>query len=118
MNSFWIITIAALILGSTMGGIAIEQKVNVVVPNAIAEIEEMKDMSCTDLREKNALGRYWTTSNGVYLRSLVDSCPPIKTNSGLNPYVEFCTPGGFAPVKDISNSTHKFDHDICQWMEK
>lgn len=35
--------------------------------------------------------------------------------TGLNPYVEFCNPGGFAPVKIIENSTHSFNHDTCIW---
>ncbi|MGY5147929.1 MAG: hypothetical protein ACW9W4_08020 [Candidatus Nitrosopumilus sp. bin_7KS] len=38
--------------------------------------------------------------------------------TGLNPYVEFCTPGGFAPVKIIENSTHSFNHDTCIWDVK
>ena len=36
-------------------------------------------------------------------------------STGLSPYVEFCTPGGFAPVKKIDNATHSFNHDTCIW---
>ena len=36
-------------------------------------------------------------------------------STGLNPYVEFCNPGGFAPVKKIDNATHSFNHDTCIW---
>ncbi len=38
--------------------------------------------------------------------------------SGLNPYVEYCIPGGFAPDKKIDNSTHSFNHDTCIWDMK
>ena len=41
--------------------------------------------------------------------------PPVEKSSGGNPYVEFCTPGGFAPNKIIENSTHSFKHDTCVW---
>ncbi len=36
-------------------------------------------------------------------------------STGLNPYVEFCNPGGFAPTKKIDNATHSFNHDTCIW---
>ena len=39
-------------------------------------------------------------------------------STGLSPYVEFCTPGGFAPVKKIDNATHSFNHDTCIWSLK
>ncbi len=39
-------------------------------------------------------------------------------DTGLSPYVEFCTPGGFAPVKNIGNDTHSFNHDTCIWDMK
>jgi hypothetical protein len=39
-----------------------------------------------------------------------------STSTGLNPYVEFCNPNDdFFPIKDISNSTHKFNHKDCIW---
>jgi len=41
-----------------------------------------------------------------------------KQVSSLSPYVEFCTPGGFAPEKLIQNNTHKFDHDVCLWENR
>ena len=43
----------------------------------------------------------------------------IKNSSGISPYVEFCNPNDdFAPDKLIQNSTHKFNHVICEWKEK
>ncbi len=41
-----------------------------------------------------------------------------SSDSGLNPYVEYCIPDGFAPDKKIDNSTHSFNHDTCIWDTK
>ena len=41
-----------------------------------------------------------------------------STSSDLDPYVEYCIPGGFAPDKKIDNSTHSFNHDTCIWDMK
>ena len=42
--------------------------------------------------------------------------------SGLNPYVEYCSTAPlnppFWPDKDISNSTHTFNHEFCVWDMK
>jgi len=120
VDNFWIIPILAMIAGCIIGAGAIEYKVNTIWPNAIIELDEIKSMSCEEAKEKNASGRYLTPSNGIKLRSMVDACPDAakKDNSGLSPYVEFCTPGGFVPDKKIDNSTHSFDHDTCQWFGK
>lgn len=43
-----------------------------------------------------------------------------KTVSAGNPYILHCDPSTeFAPVwKIIQNSTHKFDHVLCQWEDR
>ena len=42
-----------------------------------------------------------------------------KAATGLSPYVEFCNPDdNFFPIKDISNSTHIFNHEFCVWDMK
>jgi len=119
VDNFWVIPILAMVVGCIGVAGAIEYKVNTVWPNAVIELDEIKSMSCEEAKEKNASGRYATPSNGMQLRSMVDACPSEKSNnSGLSPYVEFCTPGGFSPDKKIDNSTHSFDHDVCEWLEK
>jgi len=74
-------------------------------------------MSCPEILLKDASNRYWTSENREMGKAKAVSCsaPQESQSSGLSPYVEFCTPGGFAPVKKIENSTHLFNHDTCLW---
>lgn len=119
MDRFWIIPIVALVSGSIIGVGAIEYKVNTVWPNAIIELDEIKSMNCESVNKKIADGRTWTPQNGVALRTLGYSCQGEKVESIRNPYVAFCNPNDdFAPVKLIQNSTHKFNHVICEWKER
>ena len=69
---------------------------------------------------KDSLNDYWTPGNGKIGRAMIAICKELikKEDSGLSPYVEFCTPGGFSPDKLIDNSTHIFNHDTCLWVTK
>jgi hypothetical protein len=122
-RKYWIVPLIALAIGCMMGAGAIEYKLNTVLPAAIAEKDELRDMSCKELKTKNSQGRYWTPENGKYGRTLVDACPPEKkVSSGLSPYVEFCdtTPLNppFWPDKLIQNDTHTFNHEFCVWDQR
>ncbi len=100
---------------------SIHYQTTVVIPNAIIEIEEMKNMNCDQIIAKNSLNDYWTPQNSKIRREFNDICKDQQkeaSSSGLNPYVEFCNPGGFAPDKKIENATHSFDHHTCLWDSK
>jgi len=71
---FWIIPIAAFILGGTIGAGAIEYKVNTVWPAAAIEAVELKDMSCSEIKDFNSIGKYWVPDNGKYAREKVEVC--------------------------------------------
>lgn len=79
MNSFWLIPLVALSIASILGGIAIEHKLNVVLPNAEIELYELKQMSCTEIKAKNAVGGYSIPANGSFARDKVDACLEIET---------------------------------------
>ncbi len=95
----------------------IDYQVNTVAPNAELEKQELKNMACPEILLKDASDRYWSSENREVGKAKAIGCDPPKESqsTGLSPYVEFCTPGGFAPVKKIENSTHSFDHDACIW---
>ena len=117
---FWIIPILCLIGTMAIFSITMEYKINTILPNAELERQEMKEMSCPEILQKDAASDYWTPENSKIGKAKAVSCsvPQETQSSGLNPYVEFCTPGGFAPVKIIENSTHSFNHDTCIWDSK
>ena len=122
-RNYWIVPIMALAIGCIIGVGGIEFKVNTVWPAAITEMDELKKMTCEELKIKNSQNRYWTPDNGKYARTLVDACPSEKKeSSGLSPYVEFCdtTPLNppFWPDKLIQNSTHQFNHEFCVWDQR
>lgn len=50
------------------------QQINVVYPNAVEELKELKSMSCSEIKLKNSLGGYWTKSNGEFARDKIDVC--------------------------------------------
>lgn len=99
---------------------AIDYKVNTIAPNAELEIQEINEMACPEILLKDAANNYWTSENAKVGNAKALGCNPPKESqsTGMSPYVEFCTPGGFAPVKKIGNSTHSFDHDACVWNLK
>ncbi|GBH34255.1 hypothetical protein NZNM25_10460 [Nitrosopumilus zosterae] len=96
---------------------ALDYKINTIFPNAELEREEIKKMSCPEILQKDSSNRYWSSENREIGKAKAAGCsvPEESQSSGLSPYVEFCTPGGFAPVKKIENSTHIFNHDTCIW---
>ena len=114
---FWIIPIVCFVGAMIMFSITLEYKINTILPNAELERQEMQEMLCPEILQKDASNSYWTPQNSKIGREKAASCsvPQEGESSGLSPYVEFCTPGGFAPNKKIENSTHLFNHDACVW---
>ena len=114
---YWIIPIICLISVIAVFSFAIDYKVNTVFPNAELERQEIKKMSCPEILLKDSSNDYWTSENRKIGKVKAISCsvPQESQSSGLSPYVEFCAPGGFAPIKKIGNSTHSFNHDTCIW---
>lgn len=120
MDRFWVIPIIAFIVVALVATVFVEYKINVIIPNAAIEREEMKNMGCHDLLAKNSMNDYWTPVNGKIGRSMSEPCAEaLKNNSGLSPYVEFCSTNPldppFWPDKLIQNSTHSFNHETCEW---
>lgn len=117
---FWIIPIICVVGVIAVFSFALEYKVNTIFPNAELERQEIEKMSCPEILLKDSSNRYWTSENRKIgeIRAMSCSVPKESQSSGLSPYVEFCTPGGFAPVKKIENSTHSFNHDTCVWNLK
>ncbi len=117
---FWIIPIVCLVSASLIFSVALVYKFNIVFPNAELERLEMNEMSCAEILRKDGANDYWTPENSQIGRAKAAGCnvPKESQGSDLNPYVEFCTPGGFAPDKKIENSTHSFNHDTCTWDGK
>ena len=118
-NSFhyWIIPIACMIAIIPIFAFALDYKINIIFPNAELERQEIKEMACPEILLKDSANDYWTSENSKIGKAKAISCavPQESGSSNLSPYVEFCTPGGFAPVKIIGNSTHLFNHDTCIW---
>lgn len=114
---FWIIPIICLVIVMGFFVFSLYYKINTIFPNAELERQEMKEMTCPEILLKDSSNRYWTSENAQIGKAKAVSCkvPQENQSSDLSPYVEFCTPGGFAPVKKIENSTHSFNHDTCVW---
>ena len=114
---YWIIPIISMIVVVAIFSFSLDYKLNTIFPNAELERQEIKEMSCSEILLKDASNRYWSSENREMGKAKAVSCsvPQESQSSGLSPYVEFCTPGGFAPVKKIENSTHSFNHDTCLW---
>ncbi len=122
MDRFWIIPIIAFISVIASFAVFQEYRINVVIPNAALELEDMKSMECSEIMKKNSLNRYWLPSNGKIGRAMNEVCvESLKDNSG-NPYVKFCSTAPldppFWPDKLIQNSTHKFNHEFCVWEKR
>lgn len=97
---------------------SLNYKYNVMYPNAAMEREELQTITCPEILEKQKTGKYWSSENAKIGADKALACLPPKVEAKStrgNPYVEFCTPGGFAPQKIIENSTHSFNHDTCLW---
>ena len=63
-----------LVLGGSVGGVAIYHDVTVVSPNAEAEFEEMKKYSCDQMKDKIGTGSFWSPQNSKYAREAIDTC--------------------------------------------
>ena len=114
-SRFWIVPIICFISVGVIIAFAVDYKFNTVFTNAEIERLEMKNMTCSEILLKDSSNRYWSTENKKIGNAKAIGCIEKPQSSGLNPYVEFCNPGGFAPVKKIENSTHSFNHDTCIW---
>lgn len=117
---FWIIPMICIVVGAAFFSWSLDYRYNTSFPNAELERQEIEDMDCSEIAKNESKSHYWSTDNAELAKSKFLICNPPKQveSSGLSPYVEFCTPGGFAPVKKIDNSTHSFNHDICLWELK
>lgn len=71
---FWLIPITALIIGFVMFGYMMEIKINNILPNAAIELDEIKSMSCPEIKVKNSIGNYWARENGVFARDKIQTC--------------------------------------------
>ena len=72
---FWIIPIICLVVA--MGVIfpfILHHQATVIFPKAAIEIDQLKNMSCDEIKSRNALGSYWTTENGKFARDKVVDC--------------------------------------------
>jgi len=49
-----------------------------VYPNAEVEIVELKAMSCPEIQARNAIGSYWTPTNGKFAFNKVQDCKDIS----------------------------------------
>ena len=114
---FWIIPIISLITIAFIFSFTVDYKINVVLPNAEIERNDMKNMLCPEILIKDSFNNYWSPENSKMGRSMSEVCKELMKpeSSGLSPYVEFCVVGGFAPIKIIKNNTHSFNHDTCVW---
>lgn len=74
MDNFWIIPIAALVIVGLVASFAVEYKINTVYPNAKIEYEQIKLMSCIQVKEKNASSSYWITDNRVFAQMRIEAC--------------------------------------------
>ena len=114
---FWIIPMVCFVVVAMILVVTLDYRFNVMYPNAAIEREQLKTITCEEIFEKQKTGKYWSSDNARIGAEKALAClpPPVEKSSGGNPYVEFCTPGGFAPNKIIENSTHSFNHDTCVW---
>jgi len=77
-RQFWVIPILCLVLAFVIFGALLEYKINTVFPNAAIELDEIKSMSCEQVKSRDSIGSYWTPENGVYARDKVQSCTDAK----------------------------------------
>lgn len=114
---YWVVPIICIIVGMLIFSYIVDYKVNTIFPNAELERQEMKELSCPEILIKDHTNDYWTSENREIGKNKAIGCsvPQESQSTGLSPYVEFCTPGGFAPIKKIGNNTHSFNHDTCIW---
>jgi hypothetical protein len=119
-SRFWIIPIMCFIAIVPIMVFAVDYKVNTVAPNVEIEREEMENMTCPEMLVKASSNHYWSTGNKEIGEAKILGCTETtKSQSlGLDPYVEFCNPGGYAPDKKIENNTHSFNHVTCIWDMK
>jgi hypothetical protein len=124
-RKYWIIPIVCfIVIAGIIFPYSLVHKYDVVLPNAAIEREEMKNMTCPQIMAKDSLNNYWNPTNSKIGRDMTAICKELikKESTGISPYVEFCSTEPlnppFWPDKDISNSTHWFNHETCLWISK
>ncbi|MCE2506775.1 MAG: hypothetical protein J4F36_10005 [Nitrosopumilaceae archaeon] len=117
---FWLIPMVCFVAVFIIFAASLDYRYNVMYPNAAIEKEELKTITCPEILEKQKTGKYWSSENARVGAEKALACTPapVEKSTGDNPYVVFCTPGGFAPNKIIENVTHSFNHDTCVWNLK
>jgi hypothetical protein len=68
------VPILCLVVAMGVFVVVIEYNINTKIPNAVAELEEMRTMSCEEIKIKDSLNRYWSKENGEYGANKADSC--------------------------------------------
>ncbi|QLH10837.1 hypothetical protein [Nitrosarchaeum sp. AC2] len=71
---FWIIPIICLVAVMGLFVIILSYQFNTAMPNAAIELEEMRKMSCDEIKAKDALNRYWSKDNSKYGKDKVGGC--------------------------------------------
>lgn len=71
---FWIVPVVFLIIGFGIFAIVAEYNFNVKMPNAAAELEEMRSMSCDEIKAIDSVGRYWSKENQAFGNEKAESC--------------------------------------------
>jgi hypothetical protein len=71
---YWIVPIICFVAVAGIFAFILEYQINTSHPNAVAELEEMKKMSCDEIKSKHTLNRYWSKDNGAYGKDQADGC--------------------------------------------
>ncbi|QLH05837.1 hypothetical protein [Nitrosopumilus ureiphilus] len=71
---FWIIPVICLVVVIGIFASVLAYQFNVAMPNAVVEMEELRKMSCDQIKEKNAVNRYWSKTNSEYGNNKAKGC--------------------------------------------
>lgn len=71
---FWIAPILCLVVGMGVFVVVVEYTINTKIPNAVVELEELRKMSCDEIKAKESLNNYWSDENGKFGGDKADSC--------------------------------------------
>ena len=71
---FWIIPIICFVVIGGVFVIILDYNFNVKYPNAVIELEEMKKMTCPEIKDKVAKNKYWSLENGDFGREKAQGC--------------------------------------------
>jgi transposase-like protein len=71
---FWIAPILCMVVGMGVFVGVVEYNTNTKMPNAAAELEEMRTMSCEEIKAKDSLNNYWTSDNREFGGDKMSGC--------------------------------------------